>query len=66
MASKAVEIENTERTQKTEYVKTIEEKSMNETKPSYFPWTTEIAKRAAIRLYATNSETADKAMELLT
>jgi len=65
-AVKAVEVENTERTQKTAYVKTIEEKSMNEANPSYFPWTTEIAKRAAIRLYATNSETADKAMELLT
>lgn len=50
-------------TAKTEYVKTIEEKSCSRTKGSMAPWTTDIALRAAIRLYAQNTDILDKAYQ---
>nr|MDE6621952.1 capsular biosynthesis protein [Lachnospiraceae bacterium] len=46
---------------KAEYVRTIEEKSCKEAKGDIPPWTTDIALRAAIRLYATSQEIAKRA-----
>ena len=48
-------------TAKTEYVRTIEGKSIRQTDGSLPPWTTELALRAAIRLFAQNQDIADRA-----
>ncbi|MDE7323856.1 MAG: DUF4422 domain-containing protein [Lachnospiraceae bacterium] len=67
-AAKAVRAVSTEselkkRTAKTEYVKTIEEKSCGHSNDSVPVWTSDIAFRAAVRLYAPDHETADRAYQ---
>ncbi len=48
-------------TAKTAYVQTIEEKSCGASEYGMTTWTTELALRAAIRLYAPNQDCADRA-----
>lgn len=48
-------------TAKTEYVRTIEGKSIRQTDGSLPSWTSELALRAAIRLFAQNQDIADRA-----
>ena len=55
------EKERQKSTAKTAYVKTIEEKSRGEITDSITFRTTEIAMRAAIRLYAPNQNCVDRA-----
>lgn len=57
----STESEQKERTAKTVYVKTIEQKSRGQGKESVPPWTSDIAIRAAVRLYASGSENAERA-----
>ena len=52
-------------TAKTAYVRTIEEKSCGAAKEGMTAWTTELALRAAIRLYAPNQDSADRAFAYL-
>ncbi len=55
--------EQENRTAKTEYVKTIEKKSCGQGKGSVPPWTSDIAVRAAVRLYAHGSDNAERAYQ---
>ena len=57
----STESEQKERKAKTEYVKTIEQKSRGQGKESVPSWTSDIAIRAAVRLYAYGSENAERA-----
>lgn len=50
---------------KTEYVRTIEEKSRSDTPGGLKPWTTDIAIKAAVRLYAHGPENADEAYKII-
>lgn len=70
LAAKAVRAVSTQdgqrnQTAKTEYVRTIEEKNCGETENSIMPWTTDIALRAAVRLYAHSQGTAERAYAFL-
>ncbi|GFI22547.1 hypothetical protein IMSAGC011_01323 [Lachnospiraceae bacterium] len=57
----ATKKEQQDGTVKTEYIKTIEEKSYGQATDGIKFWITEIAVRAAIRLYAPNQDCAERA-----
>lgn len=52
-------------TAKTAYVQTIEQKSCGAFEDGMTAWTTELALRAAIRLYAPNQDSADRAFSYI-
>lgn len=61
-AVKAVDENYQNEEQKTEYIKTIETKSCGEQGEKPASWTTDIALRAAIRLFARNQDIAENAL----